>query len=94
MSTEQKAAKEFDSHKYVALVYDHHGIARNHLASNSLDEVVKLALEGYTTAVGVAHINGDDPGAPIWETYIRLRDSTKLVVEAYNKDLTDGRGDK
>lgn len=91
MSTETNAVKEFDSQKHVALVYDHHGIVKFRFESNSPSEVNSLAADAYRLCVETATIVGDDPNAPLFETYTRDRDVRKLVEEAYAKGLAEGK---
>lgn len=88
MSTDTKQL-EFDSKKYVALVYDAGGAFYNWFESDSQEEIVRDATNARSQCV--AEAKPELKHLPICEFYTRNREVEKLVEEAYAKGLADGK---
>ena len=93
MSTDTKQL-EFDSKKYVALVYDAGGAIYEMFDGDHQEVVNRNAVCEYNALVQSAKDDGGDPNLPIWDSYTRDRDVRKLVEEAYAKGLADGKAGK
>ncbi len=94
MSADTQEKKAFDSPKYAAIAIDHEGWIHGERYNNDREKLLSDIQEVYRADVENANKHGRDTGLPTWDSYIRERDVRKLVEEAYEKGLTDGRAGK